>query len=283
MSTSQTNDTSQQLVIRANYELFVIGMILLQLFNSILLILGLDPDSRQVLILLGIFIGLFLMFDAVHRLLRTPQKRTLLFEYHGWLIFLGSLPIPFLVLARLLWYLVVGVKLRRSDYFDMEQVVIAKRAQSTLLLVIFGTILMLEMSSLLILRTEGNDPASNIRTGSDALWWTLVTIATVGYGDRFPVTAQGRIVGILTMLVGVGLFTVLTSFLAQWFLNARRPARRERLVNLTNNADLKPDLRSSLVEVQDLLAQYEVSQQTALAELNDKLAEIEAGLKRLEK
>ena len=37
-------------------------------------------------------------------------------------------------------------------------------------------------------------PESNIRTAGDAIWWAVATITTVGYGDRYPVTAEGRVV-----------------------------------------------------------------------------------------
>ena len=65
-------------------------------------------------------------------------------------------------------------------------------------------------------RAEG----SNIQTPSDALWWTYVTIATVGYGDRYPVTDPGRVVGVVTMTVGVVLFGALTAFLANAFITS---------------------------------------------------------------
>jgi len=48
-----------------------------------------------------------------------------------------------------------------------------------------------------------------------------VTLATVGYGDKYPVTTAGRVVGVIVIVVGVALFSALTSFLAQWFIRPR--------------------------------------------------------------
>jgi voltage-gated potassium channel len=68
-------------------------------------------------------------------------------------------------------------------------------------------------------------PGANIVTAGDAMWWSVVTLTTVGYGDRFPVTAEGRIVATLMMTAGVGLFGAFSGFVASWFL---RPAEHEQ-------------------------------------------------------
>jgi hypothetical protein len=58
------------------------------------------------------------------------------------------------------------------------------------------------------------DPNSNIKTAEDAIWWTITTITTVGYGDRYPVTTAGRIIGMIVMVSGVGLFGTYTAYIA---------------------------------------------------------------------
>ena len=84
---------------------------------------------------------------------------------------------------------------------------------------------------MLILDAESGIAGANIKTPSDALWWGYVTITTVGYGDRYPVTLPGRIIGIFLLTAGVALFSVFTGFIANAFLTPRRrplatPARR---------------------------------------------------------
>ena len=77
---------------------------------------------------------------------------------------------------------------------------------------------MLEFGSLGILHLEQHAPGANIVTASDALWYIIVTISTVGYGDRFPVTNTGRLVGTLIIVIGVGIFGTFTGYLANLFL-----------------------------------------------------------------
>ncbi len=104
---------------------------------------------------------------------------------------------------------------------QMSNIVVRRRAQSTLLGAALAAIVMLEVGALLILDAESASAQANIITGIDALWWSIVTLATVGYGDKYPVTTAGRVVGVIVIVVGVGLFSALTSFLAHWFLRPR--------------------------------------------------------------
>jgi voltage-gated potassium channel len=75
-------------------------------------------------------------------------------------------------------------------------------------------LLVLTTSSVLVLQFESASPDANITTGGDALWWSFVTITTVGYGDRFPVTPLGRATGVAVMVAGIGLIGALASILA---------------------------------------------------------------------
>jgi voltage-gated potassium channel len=72
----------------------------------------------------------------------------------------------------------------------------------------------LVVCSILVLQFESRSAEANITTGGDALWWALVTITTVGYGDFFPVTAAGRTTGAFVMFAGVGIIGALASILA---------------------------------------------------------------------
>ena len=63
------------------------------------------------------------------------------------------------------------------------------------------------------------------------MWWAVSTMTTVGYGDRFPVTTEGRILGALLMTAGVGLFGIFTGYIASWFVE-REPEPTSREVEL---------------------------------------------------
>ncbi|MGH3714382.1 MAG: potassium channel family protein [Micromonosporaceae bacterium] len=73
-------------------------------------------------------------------------------------------------------------------------------------------------AALAVLDAERKSTESNITTFPDALWWATTTVTTVGYGDRYPTTGEGRLVAAGLMLAGIALIGVLTASLAQWFV-----------------------------------------------------------------
>jgi voltage-gated potassium channel len=79
----------------------------------------------------------------------------------------------------------------------------------------------------LVLLFEEKAKGSNIHSYPDALWWAIVTVTTVGYGDRYPVSAGGRAVAVVLMLVGLGLIGVLTATVASVFVKEHTDANKE--------------------------------------------------------
>jgi voltage-gated potassium channel len=82
-----------------------------------------------------------------------------------------------------------------------------------------ATILMIVIMGAAILDIERNAPGANIKTPMDALWWGLVTVTTIGYGDRFPVTTEGRLVAGVLIIFGIALISTLTGAFAAWILD----------------------------------------------------------------
>lgn len=58
----------------------------------------------------------------------------------------------------------------------------------------------------------------SIASPIDGVWWAFVTATTVGYGDVFPITAEGRGIGVVMMLVGISLLSVVTANIAAYFV-----------------------------------------------------------------
>jgi voltage-gated potassium channel len=74
------------------------------------------------------------------------------------------------------------------------------------------------VAALGVFEAERDAPDSSITTFGDALWWVLTTITTVGYGDRYPVTTEGRLVAAGLMLAGIAVLGTVTAGIASWFL-----------------------------------------------------------------
>ena len=102
-----------------------------------------------------------------------------------------------------------------------------------------------------VLLFEEKAKGSNIHSYPDALWWAIVTVTTVGYGDRFPVTAGGRAVAVVLMLVGIGLIGVLTATVASVFVKEHTDATKDEY------RKGHADLGQRLSEISDRLADVE--------------------------
>jgi len=114
-------------------------------------------------------------------------------------------------------------------------------------------ILVLEFGSLAMLRIEQYAPGANITTAGDAIWYVIVTISTVGYGDRYPVTGAGRVIGSLIIVVGVGIFGTFTGYLANLFL---APSKKTDAAEVASGSD---DARAKLAQLRQLLAQTQLA------------------------
>jgi voltage-gated potassium channel len=82
-------------------------------------------------------------------------------------------------------------------------------------------------AALAVLDAERAAPGANIKNFGDAIWWAIVTVTTVGYGDHFPVTVQGRFVAGGLMIGGVALIGVVTASFAAWFIDRVRDEEDE--------------------------------------------------------
>lgn len=85
-----------------------------------------------------------------------------------------------------------------------------------------ATSLVLFIASLAMLDAERYVKGANITTFGDSLWWAISTVTTVGYGDRYPVSGQGRFIAAGLMLAGIALLGIVTASLASWLIDKVR-------------------------------------------------------------
>jgi voltage-gated potassium channel len=181
----------------------------------------LPPEISKVLNLVDNGICVFFLTEFSIRFYHAPHK--LQFMKWGWIDLIASIPtFDFLRAGRTLRLIRLLRILRafRSTRQLLDHIYKDKTQGAFTTASIFA-ILMVIFSAIAILQVE-NDPNSNIKTAEDAIWWAYVTITTVGYGDKFPVTTEGRIIAAVLMTVGVGLFGTFTGLVASWFVEGKK-------------------------------------------------------------
>lgn len=199
------------------YEVFILAISLLAIINILITLITSDPGMDKVLVIINFAISLILIFDFCFRFFTSNDKFHYFFYRYGWLDLLGSFPLYWLPIFRILRILRVIRFLRQSGRAAISHDFRSNPASSVLVAVSFLVLLVLQIGSYLIIGVEARSMNANITLPVDALWWALVTVTTVGYGDRYPVTDLGRVIGSLTILLGVIMFSVLTSFFTSKF------------------------------------------------------------------
>jgi voltage-gated potassium channel len=150
------------------------------------------------------------------------SENKLEFMKWGWVDLVASIPsVDFLRAGRLLRLirLLRVFRALKSTKLIYEHINRYKK-QSALTSVALISFFMVVFSSIAILQFE-KGMNSNIKTAEDAIWWSYVTITTVGYGDKFPVTTEGRIIGAILMTTGVGIFGTFTALVSSWFIDKK--------------------------------------------------------------
>jgi voltage-gated potassium channel len=247
------------------YEAFIGVLSVVSIANIAFIYLARsDQVDAVVQIMNGILSAIFLA-DFTFRFVTAGEDRwRYFFKQFGWADLVASIPIPQLKILRL--FRVFRAYRLGSEYGvrNMLRNFWEQRAQSALLAVLLFIILLLEFGSMAMVWAEDGAANANITTGSDAVWWAYVTITTVGYGDQYPVTSTGRVIGVLVLTGGVALFGTLTGYLANLFLAPKPEARAE--------ATAKPgDAKSMLAAARRLLDE----QERANGRLRARLDEIE--------
>ncbi|HPA20593.1 MAG TPA: ion transporter [Verrucomicrobiae bacterium] len=169
--------------------------------------------------------------DFAVGLARAPDKAR--FMKWGWIDLVGSIPMidwsRWLRMVRVVRILRVLRAVRSAR--AIARVLMASRtrtAAASLVVAMLAVFFVASMSILVFEKATG----STIKSAADAAWWTITTMSTVGYGDTYPVTPEGRILAAVVMVFGVALFGTLSGLTASWFLGEDRTQYREQLERL---------------------------------------------------
>ena len=200
------------------YQMFMFGLgiyVLLALAAETLLPISQSTDDILDEVDNGICVIFFV--DFFISLYRAPSR--LAYLKWGWIDLLSSIPMIDMFragrIARIIRILRAFRGVRSARF--LADYLVHHRANGAFFAVALLSILLVLFSSIAILQFE-NTADGNIRTPQDAVWWAFATVTTVGYGDKFPVTSEGRMVAAVLMTAGVGMFGSFTGLVASWIL-----------------------------------------------------------------
>jgi voltage-gated potassium channel len=195
-------------------SLYVLVSLLVTTFFSV------TPEVHKILLQIDNFICIIFLIDFFYRFYKAPSK--LKFLKWGWIDFISSIPfIDFLRVGRLLRLLRLLRILRAfKSVKHIAEHVYKDKSKGLLSTVAVIAFLMVLFSSVTILQVE-TAPNSNIKTAEDALWWSYTTLTTVGYGDKFPVTTEGRLIAAVLMTTGVALCGTFAGYIASLLMSKK--------------------------------------------------------------
>jgi voltage-gated potassium channel len=177
----------------------------------------LPSEVSKLLNYLDFIICLFFLVEFLVRFNQAQNK--LAFMKWGWIDLIASIPMIDALRFGRIFRLIRILRIVRAFKSSQQLLkhIFKNKVEGTMTSVLLLSILMIIFSSIAILQAE-NTPESNIKTAEDALWWTYTTITTVGYGDKYPVTTEGRIIAMVLMTFGVGVFGTFTAYIASLFV-----------------------------------------------------------------
>ena len=201
------------------YDLFILGMSIYVLAAlSAQTLFDLHPETVKILDYADVAVCIVFLIDFIRLLVLAENRRHYLVTW-GWLDLISSIPTLDVCrwgrAARIFRILRVIRAIRATRL--ISTFILERRAPCAFWAASLFAVLVTIFGSIGILHLE-EAAASNIRTAEDALWWSFVTVTTVGYGDHFPVTSSGRVLAALLMFTGIGLFGTYTAYVASAFL-----------------------------------------------------------------
>lgn len=177
----------------------------------------LDPEIRSVLAALSWTVWVAFAVDFLIRLW-LADERAKYAARHWYDVLLIALPL--LRPLRLLRLLALARILNRSAANSLVGRVTTY--------VVGVAVVAVGLGAVAILDAEQAARHANIKTFGDALWWAATTVTTVGYGDRYPVTTQGRFIAVALMVVGIAMVGAVTAAVAAWMVSQVQREREER-------------------------------------------------------
>jgi voltage-gated potassium channel len=187
--------------------LTLLAVLFLVVFSIPAFIIDLSENAQNSIELVQWICWLAFALDLFIGLLTSKNKKDYLVKHPLELL---SVLLPFLRPLRLMRVISFGG-------LALQKIALGKQFAITVK-VALTAVFVSYIAAVQITISERNVEGSNIKSFSDGLWWAVTTVTTVGYGDRFPTTTEGRILAVMLMLVGISLVGVITASVASWFV-----------------------------------------------------------------
>lgn len=190
-----------------NLSLTLLAVMFLIVFSIPAFVVDLSDGSQGSIELIQWICWLAFALDLLVGLLTSSSKKEYLLKHP---LELASVLLPFLRPLRLMRVISFGG-------LALQKIAMGKQFAITVKVAITAVFISY-IAAVQITISERSVEGSNIKNFSDGLWWAVTTVTTVGYGDRFPTTTEGRILAVMLMLVGISLVGVITASVASWFV-----------------------------------------------------------------
>lgn len=192
---------------RTSFAMVVLALVYLGVFSIQVLVTSLSPAQATALSVLGNVIWAVFVVDLIIRVVLAPRRVDYLVHHP---IDVVAVIIPAFRALRVLRVITAGQWLVQRG----ARLAVGRTALAIVVAVTFLALL----GALSVLSAERGAPGANINGFGEALWWAAETISTVGYGDAYPVTFEGRIVAVGMMVIGVSLLGIVSATLASTML-----------------------------------------------------------------
>jgi voltage-gated potassium channel len=176
-----------------------------------------SDSTNQFLSLVQWVCWLAFALDLIYGIYKAESKKQFLKSHP---LELASVLFPFLRPLRLMRVISFGS-------LALQKVAIGRQFAITVKVAV-SAVFISYIAAIQITISERSVEGSNIKTFSDGLWWAVTTVTTVGYGDRYPTTIEGRILAVLLMITGISLVGVITASVAAWFVKLSQDDTEQR-------------------------------------------------------
>lgn len=223
------------------YHLTVLSVGFLALYATPILWPGLDPRWRRACEIANLAIWALFGADYVIRLMLTPRRRHFVRSHWFDLVTLLLPVVRPLRALRLIF--VLKVLHQRAEVWTRGRLAVYVGGATVLLVVV---------AALAVLDAERGQPDSTIQSYPQALWWGVVTITTVGYGDFYPATLEGRLVALAMMIGGIGLLGFVTGSVTSWIVDRIAAGEAAGQATRQDVSDLLEEVRQLRAELADM-------------------------------